>query len=366
MSEFEERLTRASSHLDVAWTAERAHKVRQAVDARLRRDRRAWRWAFATCATATVCACAVAGFWTLRRAPTSAAAAAAPASDQLRLADGSTVTRLDADSVVIPVTVSAERTVLAFDRGAVRVSVAHDPHRQFRVETGSVAIEVVGTQFTAKRIGAAVEVAVEQGRVRVTWDTSAALLGPGERGLYPPPLDATAPVSAGGETTAPSASSLDGESPASKEPGIKTPPRRTESVAKPERAEPAAAPDPVDRLLDAADRARLERRLEHAVSALEEIVRNHGADPRAALASFTLGRILLEDLRRPADAASSFARAHALAPQGPFAEDALAREVEAYARAGDPQRAQARAEDYLRAYPRGRRLRAVRLHGRLE
>jgi hypothetical protein len=57
------------------------------------------------------------------------------------------------------------------------------------------------------------------------------------------------------------------------------------------------------------------------------------SDPRAPLAAFTLGRVLLRELARPREAAAAFAQARALAPRGPFVEDALAREVEAWLQA---------------------------------
>jgi len=69
------------------------------------------------------------------------------------------------------------------------------------------------------------------------------------------------------------------------------------------------------------------------------------------------------DLGRPGDAAAAFARARALAPAGPLAEDALAREAEALVQAGARSDARARAAEYLRLYPRGRRGPALRVLG---
>jgi transmembrane sensor len=47
------------------------------------------------------------------------------------------------------------------------------------------------------------------------------------------------------------------------------------------------------------------------------------------------------------------------APSGQFAEDALAREVEAWSRASEPERAHALAKLYLERYPSGRHARRV-------
>jgi transmembrane sensor len=86
-------------------------------------------------------------------------------------------------------------------------------------------------------------------------------------------------------------------------------------------------------------------------------MRSHASDPRAGLASFTLGRVLLDELGRPREAADAFARARQAG--GPLAEDALAREVEATARAGDKVRSRELAGEYQALYPNGRRAKAV-------
>jgi transmembrane sensor len=125
---------------------------------------------------------------------------------------------------------------------------------------------------------------------------------------------------------------------------------------------------PADLLL-LADVARLSHHPADAVSPLERLLHAHAADPRAPLAAFTLGRVLLDDLGRPREAAEAFQRAQVLeplGPDGPLAQDALAREVEAWSHAGEPQRARERALEYVRHYPAGRRLRSVRHYGELD
>jgi transmembrane sensor len=93
-------------------------------------------------------------------------------------------------------------------------------------------------------------------------------------------------------------------------------------------------------------------------------VRAHASDPRAGLASFTLGRVLLDELGRPREAADAFARARAAG--GPLAEDALAREVEATSRAGDTAKSRELARAYQHLYPHGRRAKAVSRFGGLD
>jgi len=124
--------------------------------------------------------------------------------------------------------------------------------------------------------------------------------------------------------------------------------------------------DTMPDLLLAGDVARLSGHPQAAVEPLGRAIALHADDPRAPLAAFTLGRVHLEDLGAPRDAALAFARARELAPDGPLAEDALAREVEAWSRAGETDVARARAQSYLEHYPHGRRAHAVRKFGGLE
>ena len=118
-------------------------------------------------------------------------------------------------------------------------------------------------------------------------------------------------------------------------------------------------------LLLLADVARLSRHPADAVAPLTRLLRERPADPRAPLAAFTLGRVLLDELGRPREAAQSFLRVQELDPDGPLSQDALAREVEAWSRAGEGASARARALHYLQKYPTGRRLRSVRHFGEL-
>ncbi len=118
-------------------------------------------------------------------------------------------------------------------------------------------------------------------------------------------------------------------------------------------------------LLLLADVARLSRHPADAVAPLSRLLREQPADPRAPLAAFTLGRVLLDELGRPREAAQSFLRVQELDPDGPLSQDALAREVEAWSRAGEGASARTRALHYLQKYPSGRRLRSVRHFGEL-
>jgi transmembrane sensor len=132
-------------------------------------------------------------------------------------------------------------------------------------------------------------------------------------------------------------------------------------VTSPEVAEASA-----EGLMLAADAARLSGHAAESVPYFRRLLREHAGDARAPVAAFTLGRILLAELDRPAEAADAFAQARRLAPAGPLAPDALAREVEAAARAGDRARARAKAGEYEARYPNGPRAADVRRVGGLE
>jgi transmembrane sensor len=110
----------------------------------------------------------------------------------------------------------------------------------------------------------------------------------------------------------------------------------------------------------AADVARQAGRPERAVPFLERVVKEHPNEVAAQLAGFSLGKVYLDNLDEPALAARNFAAVRAMAPVGGLGEDALAREVEAWARAGETARARDGALEYKRLYPHGRRLAAVR------
>jgi transmembrane sensor len=138
------------------------------------------------------------------------------------------------------------------------------------------------------------------------------------------------------------------------------------ALAEIDREGPKSVRDLPEELLLAADAARLGGRPDRAVSFLERLVKRFPRDARAPLAEFTRGRTLLDQLGRPREAAQAFASARRLDSKGAMAEDALAREVEAWSRAGETELARERARDYLVRYPKGRRAAAVRRLGGID
>jgi transmembrane sensor len=217
------------------------------------------------------------------------------------------------------------------------------------VRCGDATIRGSNATFEVEREGDRAHVTVVRGHVIVAWSIDSASLEAGDSGSFPK------------ITSAP--------------PKVETQPRwRALALAgsydsayvELAKSGPASVRDEPADLFLAADVARLSKHSADAERPLERLVSFFPSDARAPLAAFTLGRVRLEELGHPREAAAAFARARALAPQGPLAEDALAREVESLSRAGDSSAAHDLAVDYLRSYPEGRRTTAVKKFGSVE
>lgn len=300
-----------------------------------------------------------------------------PTEGALLFADGSRATPIGSESAMIAEEVSSTGISLRLEQGSARFEVTPRPERLFQVRAGPVTVLVLGTEFSVSRQDGRVDVEVERGRVRVAWEGNAEVLESGERGAFPP--------------VPPSPRLIDepdsGEQPPTLSPRADGPrvPRRVDAGTAPQTtgwqelaeqgrfddawtAMAAAGSEPrsMEELLLAADVARLSGHPANAVTWLERAMERHPGDPRASVAAFTLGRVLLHQAGRPREAAEAFGRARSLSPRGALAEDALAREVEAWSRAGATDRARERAQRYIERYPQGRRLRAVRRFGGIE
>lgn len=459
-----DRIGRAAMQVEAPWTPERAALVLRGVHSRRRRQQRLRGLGAAVGVLALLAlgprliaslrgrgGAPATGVASVQRAvePLAGGALGSGEPPFMRLRDGSLVRPQGGASQVRVREERPGRTVLALT-GAAQFEVVHDPRRLFRVETRGLAVEVLGTRFVVAEQGAGVRVTVEQGRVRVLWDShydevaaghSAVFLpeppvaqaGDGsaapalaEAALPLPPLSEPAPASALGGAPPPrnepapaGAPPFASAGPAhlapAAHPGLRRGVVRSVHAAPPSPSVPPAvaesapaAPPPTEpdswqalahegqfeqayslaygppaaaahrappllrereagpgELLLLADVARLSHHPADAVAPLSRLLREHPADPRAPLAAFTLGRVLLDELGRPREAAQSFLRAQELDPAGPLSQDALAREVEAWSRAGEGASARARALQYLQKYPAGRRLRSVRHFGEL-
>lgn len=270
----------------------------------------------------------------------------------LQFSDGSRATEGDTGSKIEVREDSQLRIGLDLVRGRGRFEVTPRPLRTFRVRAGDVVVTVVGTIFTVERVADRVGIAVERGTVRVDWGSGGRLLNQGESGWFPPLVVEAASVARPSRAVHARRPRADVTADALDEGGDA----------------PASAPknQTAEALLMAADAARLAGHPDDGAAFLRRLLLDHRADPRAPLAAFTLGRMLLMELGQPREAAAVFALVRQIAPHGSFAEDALAREVESWNQAGQPDLAGARAREYLRLYPGGRRTPSVKATGGIE
>jgi transmembrane sensor len=353
--DIDRRLNEGPLRVAPLWSAEQTERLPQ----RLLVARR--RRALARVVIATSACLAVAlGFWifspeTLRLGRALSALASAPVAPAERgfsLPDGSRVSLLGIGSRVEVVEQSAKVVRTQLGAGAAHFDVRRDPARVFEVDSGDVTVRVLGTAFSLTREGSFTRVVVERGSVRVAWTGGEAFLSAGQAGLYPPPSGAAtpAPVASAEPLANPATNAADEAN------GWRKLAKRGAYVDAYEAlghvASKSVRDEPTDLML-AADVARLSRHPGEATRWLARVSDGFPRDRRAPLAAFTLGRILLEDLGQPARAADAFYKARQLAPGGPLASDALAREVEAAQRAGQGDRARQAARKYVELYPSG-------------
>lgn len=341
------QIARAGALMDPGLSDQDVDRLLAGATSRRRRRRR--RQMVVTGAASIAVALAVA-VWVQRRPdpfqaarPTAEAQRAdkRPADPRIiRLIDGSTVVPLDPTTEIAVVADTSDHVSLQLTRGRGRFDVTPRPARTFVVHVGAVTISVLGTRFTIEQVADRVGLSVEHGTVRVEWGVGSTLLKEGDSGWYPPLV-----MGAEGGSAAARARSQ----------ALRRAPLLLASASEKTKEHETAK-----QLLAAADHARLFGHPEDGAMLLRKLLRDHRNDARAPLAAFTLGRMLLRELATPIEAAAVFAEARRLSPQGPLAEDALAREVEALHQAGAATLAKARAQEYLRLYPDGRRATVVR------
>jgi transmembrane sensor len=353
--------TTLGDEVEPGWTPERERAVRAAIARRASRQRTVLRTAVAVASTGLI---AVGGFalvsW--RSAVPVSAPLVSGASTALRAPaargyvgiETVTVTQLSPDTVLAPLP-DRDGRGFALRAGGARFSVPHDSRRPFVVFAGDVTIEDLGTTFTVRYVAAdRLNIGVEEGRVRVR--------AGGTDTEVPAGATLEVPVSPLAEA-APKQQRPAGVVTSSWRP-LAERGQYDEARKALRKAGPSAVRDDTADLLLAADAARLSGHPAEAVPYLQRVLRGHTHDPRAGLAAFTLGRVLLDELGRPGEAVDAFAFVRSSG--GPLAEDALARQVEAVSRAGDVTRSRELALLYRRLYPNGRRMKAVSRFGGLD
>ncbi|MDD9944474.1 MAG: FecR family protein [Myxococcales bacterium] len=289
----------------------------------------------------------------------------------LHLRDGSRVVMLEPDTEVFVDESADARVRLRLLGGRARFDVAEQPADEFQVRVGDITVAVLGTVFEVERVANRARVLVKRGRVAVRWPGGSRTLSAQEGGMFPP-------GGAGNERGAGGVERLaDSRRSGNSKPGA----RRAHDPVHDwrEHAERGDFPrayallqhpntrvgKSVSELMLAADAARLSGHPSQAVPFLQRVMESHPDDARAPLAAFTLGSVLMHELGQPREAAAAYGQAHRTTRSKALAQDALARQVEAASRAGDSPLARRLARRYLREYPKGRRINAVRRFGDL-
>ena len=302
--------------------------------------------------------------------------AAADSGHTLRLADGSHADLVTAQTELEVAVNDPNRIRLRLLAGRAHFDVVPNHVRTFEVEAAPYRVEVIGTVFDVERTSSGVSVGVTRGKVRVYGPTGNEMVVAGQIRQF----DVNAAAQAAEATVAPIVPAAE---PIERAVTRARTGRRSGAASMPSwrslsqsgqydaafkslSSFPQSVVNDPATLMDAADAARLSGHPNDAVQYLQRVLNEHAASPVAPLAAFTLGRVYLDRLGQPDRAAEAFELARRLAPMGSLTQDALAREVEALSKGGNSQKAYLRAQEYLKAYPDGRRARAVQLYGGLE
>ncbi len=268
----------------------------------------------------------------LGRADVPAVLAAAPtgAARVVRFDDDSRVT-LGAAARIEVLENTATSFALKQAIGQAHYEVTPGGPRRWSVETTLARVEVVGTGFEIDANDTHVYVHVAHGVVLVSGELVPEHV---QRLTAGQSLDVLKPVEALGGLGGVIAGEL---------------PRAGASQGK----KLAIRDSVVDALWTDADAARSRHDTASAVSALSRIVREHASDERAGLAALTLGRLRMDVLSEPAQAAADFADALRLGLSPALREDATLRRCESLAASGQAERARAEAHAWLASHPEG-------------
>lgn len=296
-----------------------------------------------------------------------------PRATSVALADGSRI-ELERGARLEPLESSGTTFAAVLARGSAVFEVRPGGPRRWTIECGLATVEVVGTRFSCERRPGRLRVNVDRGTVLVRGERvpdRARRLGAGEvidilDGSAEAPPVAPAPTGAGaaspvrGAPVDPRAAMAAG-GPAAAWRDLARAGRHREAFRAlgSEGVRREARRLGVRDLLALADVARLSGHPADAVAPLERILGEFSRDAQAPLAAFSLGRIELDALSRPAEARTAFERALALGVPESLREDTRARLVEACARAGEAAAAATAASAYAREYPGGRYTRAI-------
>jgi transmembrane sensor len=299
----------------------------------------------------------------------------------VRLGDASEI-RLSAGSRLEPLSSSGSRFELLLARGSAEFSVTPGGPRRWLVEAGAARVEVVGTVFRVTRAATSVRVSVSRGSVLVRGENVPGWmqrLNAGEhltvagkeRAHVTPRTAAEASASTtqeasaaahSADATAHQSAALPPPEPATAQEHERAPPRNALRTARNHAPSVVASAIPsreltpaeryealgpngvakatlsatsIEQLLELADIARLSGHPQDAVAPLERALDAFRSSRQAALAAFTLGRVLLDQLHASEQAAEAFERALVLGLPRGLRADCYRRLAEAYERSSN-------------------------------
>jgi ferric-dicitrate binding protein FerR (iron transport regulator) len=312
--------------------------------------------------------------WTMRDHPSLRAFAPAPSTKSLSPVSSNEKTSLSREELVtraskesgdspraVPLSAGTRFSMeeelstrtYRIEKGIIRFETKQRETKRLVVHVGILTIEDIGTIFTVETLSdTQARVSVTEGQILVTWPSGRVELEAGKEGIFPLVGDATQAQDA---TRKPLSSALSGQVEDWRWAARKGQNTRALKLID---EDPARVSDRTDDLLLAADVMRLTGHPRRAVAYLKRVVNRFPHNARSASAAFTLGKVFLDELGRPRQAAGAFAIA--ARDNSPLAEEASAREVEAWSRAQEPGRAHAAAMRYLRNFPKGARADMVR------
>lgn len=238
-------------------------------------------------------------------------------------------------------------------KGSVRFETQQGDTTKLVVQVGSIVIEDIGTIFSVEILtDTNVRVSVTEGKVLVTWPSGHVELKKGADGTFSSAEFPTPVLNVSGKTKPNAVFNNAGDWRIAARSGNNN--RALELI----EHHPSQVRNRVDDLLLAADVMRITGRPKRAVVYLNRVVTQFPRDSRRAPAAFTLGKVYLNTLGNPKKAAKAFAIA--ARNNSPIAEEAKAREAEAWFRAKQPKKARETAKQYLHKFPNGARKDSIR------
>lgn len=232
--------------------------------------------------------------------------------------------------------------------GWARVSVTPGGPRRWLVDAGGLEVEVVGTSFTVARSGDAARVRVHHGRVLVRGrevPNAPVLLGAQQELRVGPFVRSVAPRLAAPLAT-PWVPTTQGEVSTAEV-------HRSATVVERDQPTPHTRATLGQQALERADALRLSGDASRARTVLRAALRRLAGDPYEGVVAFTLGQLELDADAARAEAAFARALASRSLPAS-LREQAMAKRVEALAKAGHKSEACAAREQYDRTFPEGR------------